>query len=191
MASASCGRDSVPANWLRWCKDPTAPARTAVGAVPIRVRVRRRRRCRCPAGIVGAGSHESGRRCIAGSARHRAEAAESTWGAAPALAATGTTGIHFHDLRHAGNLLIAHAGANLRELMNHGPLQQPRRADLPSVHRRPAACPRPGGSRSRPHRTRCRELAWHECGTNRHNRSERGAARSPVSALTWYFRRRP
>jgi integrase len=35
----------------------------------------------------------------------------------PALAATGLTGIHFHDLRHAGNLLIAHAGANLRELM--------------------------------------------------------------------------
>ncbi len=34
------------------------------------------------------------------------------------LAATGTTGIHFHDLRHAGNLLIAHAGANLRELMD-------------------------------------------------------------------------
>ena len=33
------------------------------------------------------------------------------------MAATGTTGIHFHDLRHAGNLLIAHAGANLRELM--------------------------------------------------------------------------
>jgi integrase len=36
----------------------------------------------------------------------------------PALAATGLTGIHFHDLRHAGNLLIAHAGANLRELMD-------------------------------------------------------------------------
>jgi integrase len=33
------------------------------------------------------------------------------------LAATGLTDIHFHDLRHAGNLLIAHAGANLRELM--------------------------------------------------------------------------
>jgi len=33
------------------------------------------------------------------------------------LAATGTTGIHFHDLRHAGNLLIAHAGGNVRELM--------------------------------------------------------------------------
>ena len=35
----------------------------------------------------------------------------------PALAATGLTGIHFHDLRHAGNLLVANAGANLRELM--------------------------------------------------------------------------
>jgi hypothetical protein len=34
-----------------------------------------------------------------------------------ALAATGLTGIHFHDLRHAGNLVIAQAGANLRELM--------------------------------------------------------------------------
>jgi integrase len=35
----------------------------------------------------------------------------------PALAAAGLTGTHFHDLRHAGNLLIANAGANLRELM--------------------------------------------------------------------------
>jgi integrase len=26
-------------------------------------------------------------------------------------------GVHFHDLRHAGNLLVAAAGANLRELM--------------------------------------------------------------------------
>jgi integrase len=34
-----------------------------------------------------------------------------------ALAAIGLPGIHFHDLRHAGNLLVAHAGANLRELM--------------------------------------------------------------------------
>ena len=34
----------------------------------------------------------------------------------PALAASGLTGVHFHDLRYAGNLLIAHAGANLREL---------------------------------------------------------------------------
>ena len=38
-----------------------------------------------------------------------------TW--LPALAAAGLPGIHFHDLRHAGNLFIADAGANLRELM--------------------------------------------------------------------------
>jgi integrase len=34
-----------------------------------------------------------------------------------ALTATGLTGVHFHDLRHAGNEMVAHAGANLRELM--------------------------------------------------------------------------
>ncbi len=33
-----------------------------------------------------------------------------------ALTATGLTGTHF-DLRHAGNHLVAEAGANLRELM--------------------------------------------------------------------------
>jgi integrase len=38
-----------------------------------------------------------------------------TW--TQALAATGLTGVHFHDLRHAGNHLVAEAGANLRELM--------------------------------------------------------------------------
>lgn len=31
--------------------------------------------------------------------------------------ATGLDGVHFHDLRHAGNHLVAEAGANLRELM--------------------------------------------------------------------------
>jgi integrase len=35
----------------------------------------------------------------------------------PAVTATGLTGVHFHDLRHAGNNLAAEAGANLRELM--------------------------------------------------------------------------
>jgi integrase len=35
----------------------------------------------------------------------------------PAVAVTGLEGIHFHDLRHAGNHLVAEAGANLRELM--------------------------------------------------------------------------
>jgi hypothetical protein len=33
------------------------------------------------------------------------------------MTATGLTGIHFHDLRHAGNHLVAEAGASLRELM--------------------------------------------------------------------------
>jgi Phage integrase family len=36
---------------------------------------------------------------------------------ASALTATGLLGIHSHDLRHAGNLFMADAGANLRELM--------------------------------------------------------------------------
>ncbi len=39
-----------------------------------------------------------------------------TW--VPAMTATGLTGIHFHDLRHAGNHLVAEAGASLRELMD-------------------------------------------------------------------------
>ena len=36
----------------------------------------------------------------------------------PALAKVGLPGIHFHDLRHAGNTLTADAGASLRELMD-------------------------------------------------------------------------
>jgi integrase len=35
----------------------------------------------------------------------------------PALSITGLAGVHFHDLRHAGNHLVASAGASLRELM--------------------------------------------------------------------------
>jgi integrase len=35
----------------------------------------------------------------------------------PALARAGLPEIHFHDLRHTGNLLTATAGASLRELM--------------------------------------------------------------------------
>ena len=35
----------------------------------------------------------------------------------PAVAKVGLPGIHFHDLRHAGNALTADAGASLRELM--------------------------------------------------------------------------
>jgi integrase len=36
----------------------------------------------------------------------------------PAVAKAGLPGIHFHDLRHAGNTLTADAGASLRELMD-------------------------------------------------------------------------
>ena len=35
----------------------------------------------------------------------------------PALAGADLAALHFHDLRHAGNVLTAAAGANLRELM--------------------------------------------------------------------------
>jgi len=35
----------------------------------------------------------------------------------PAVKQAGLTGVHFHDLRHAGNTYTANAGANLRELM--------------------------------------------------------------------------
>jgi integrase len=35
----------------------------------------------------------------------------------PALKAAGLSGVHFHDLWHTGNQLIANAGANPRELM--------------------------------------------------------------------------
>jgi integrase len=35
----------------------------------------------------------------------------------PALVGAGLADLHFHDLRHAGNVLAAAAGANLRELM--------------------------------------------------------------------------
>jgi len=35
----------------------------------------------------------------------------------PALARAGVKGVHFHDLRHAGNNLAASTGATLRELM--------------------------------------------------------------------------
>lgn len=34
-----------------------------------------------------------------------------------ALKKAGLPAMHFHDLRHTGNTLTAHAGANLRELM--------------------------------------------------------------------------
>jgi integrase len=35
----------------------------------------------------------------------------------PALKAIGLTNVHVHDLRHAGNVMVADVAANLRELM--------------------------------------------------------------------------
>ena len=35
----------------------------------------------------------------------------------PAVGKAGLTGVHFQDLRHAGNHYAASAGANMRELM--------------------------------------------------------------------------
>jgi integrase len=36
----------------------------------------------------------------------------------PALKESELTGVHFHDLRHTGNMLAADAGASVRELMD-------------------------------------------------------------------------
>jgi integrase len=36
----------------------------------------------------------------------------------PALRVAGLPPVHFHDLRHTGNVLAANAGAGLRELMD-------------------------------------------------------------------------
>jgi len=36
----------------------------------------------------------------------------------PAVTRIGRQDLHFHDLRHTGNMLTADAGANLRELMD-------------------------------------------------------------------------
>jgi len=51
----------------------------------------------------------------AGGPLHHGNFRKRVW--LPAAAAAGLTGIHLHDLRHAGNTLSADAGANLRELM--------------------------------------------------------------------------
>jgi integrase len=50
-----------------------------------------------------------------GSPLHHSNFYRRVW--MPALRKTGLSGVHFHDLRHSGNLLAAAAGATLRELM--------------------------------------------------------------------------
>jgi hypothetical protein len=49
-----------------------------------------------------------------GSPLHHSNFRRRTW--LPAVSATGLTGTHLYDLRHAGNTFTANAGANLREL---------------------------------------------------------------------------
>jgi integrase len=50
-----------------------------------------------------------------GSLLHHSNFYRRVW--MPALREAGLPGVHFHDLRHSGNLLAAAAGATLRELM--------------------------------------------------------------------------
>jgi Phage integrase family len=50
-----------------------------------------------------------------GSPLHHSNFYRRVW--TPALRQTGLFSVHFHDLRHSGNLLAAAAGATLRELM--------------------------------------------------------------------------
>jgi hypothetical protein len=59
----------------------------------------------------------------------------------PAVTATDLQGVHFHDLRHAGNNLVAEAGASsARAHGPNGPRQQPRRTYLSALDSRPATC---------------------------------------------------
>jgi integrase len=50
-----------------------------------------------------------------GAQLHRSNFRRRVW--LPALALAGLPEVHFHDLRHTGNVLTAAAGASLRELM--------------------------------------------------------------------------
>jgi integrase len=61
-----------------------------------------------------------------GAPLHHANFRRRSW--VPALARTGLTGTHFHDLRHTGNDLTATTGATLRELMDRMGHSSPRAA---------------------------------------------------------------
>jgi Phage integrase family len=85
----------------------------------------------------------------------------------PAVAKVGLPGIHFHDLRHAGNTLTADAGASLRELMDRMG-HSSTRAALIYQHpvRRKAAEARRCGRRGRPGSTpQDGDIIWHTRGT--------------------------
>jgi hypothetical protein len=64
---------------------------------------------------VGTGGSDLVFTSPAGEALHHGNFRKRVW--LPALETVGLTNVHVHDLRHAGNVLVADAGANLRELM--------------------------------------------------------------------------
>jgi hypothetical protein len=64
---------------------------------------------------VGSGEKPAARRPACARALHHGNFRKRVW--LPAITQAGLTGVHLHDLRHAGNVLVADAGANLRELM--------------------------------------------------------------------------
>ena len=90
----------------------------------------------------------------------RVSVLRGTW--LPAIAVTGLSDIHFHDLRHAGNWLVADAEANLRELMERMGHASSRDAliYLHSTNGRQRTLGQ-RGSRSHPLRTRHGACAWH------------------------------
>ncbi len=86
------------------------------------------------------------------------------------LDSIGLVGPHLHDLRHAGNVLSAAAGANLRELterMGHSSTK----AALIYLHGGDARQRSYRGGSQRPRAPRSigigRTLNWHACGTGR------------------------
>ena len=82
----------------------------------------------------------------------------------PALTATGLTGVHFHDLRHAGNHMVAAAGASLRELMERMGHSSSRAAliYLHSTDERQRTLADAVASQAQAELAGC---AWHVCGT--------------------------
>jgi integrase len=64
---------------------------------------------------VGTGSSDLVFTSPAGETLHHGNFRKRVW--LPALETVGLTNVHVHDLRHAGNVLVADVGANLRELM--------------------------------------------------------------------------
>jgi integrase len=109
----------------------------------------------------------------------------------PALRKTGLSGVHFHDLRHGGNLLAAAAGATLRELMARMGHSSTRAAliclhDSDERQRKLAKAFGDAALAGIQRRGLVANLArnWHTMTTARAKRSSQVAA---LGALTWAF----